>query len=79
MMTIDMVQRLPLSAGEGYLAIPFPGTKLWYNAQDKGLVGDDMDFSTLRYDWEPDNFVNISDLSVSQLMDTRQLLKEAFK
>lgn len=79
MMTVDMVQRLPLAAGEGYLAIPFPGTGLWLYAQNEGLVGDDMDFSMLKYDWDPDNFVNLSDLNTMQLVTARELFREAFK
>jgi radical SAM superfamily enzyme YgiQ (UPF0313 family) len=77
-MTIDMLKKMKLDAGEAYLAIPFPGTGLWKVAHKKGLVDDDMDFRRLRYDWGDDSVIVADKIDIERLKEFRQEFEGIF-
>ena len=66
--TFDFIARNrgKLSVSGLYLAVPLPGTELWKWAEDRGMVGETMDWSRLNlafgnpdFDW--DNFLYLND------------------
>ncbi len=48
--TLDLIERLSLDSGDAYLAVPYPGTKLWDHAQKENLVEANMPWRKFRLD-----------------------------
>ena len=59
--TLDMIAKLPINGGEAYLASPFPGTKFWDIAVQKGLVHKDMNWKDLSLGFDTDSPIIIND------------------
>ena len=48
--TLGLARRLPLDFAQFYCAVPFPGSRLYETAQEKGWLGSGVDFSHYRQD-----------------------------
>ncbi len=63
-----------------YTLTPFPGTKVWEYAREKGLVSEDMDWSRLNLftivDYDPKKYIHLSEhMSVDEFNHYVQIFK----
>ncbi|MCG2686227.1 B12-binding domain-containing radical SAM protein, partial [Candidatus Parcubacteria bacterium] len=49
--TLKFIKKSPLHSFDTYVLTPLPGTPVWEHAKEKGLVGQNMDWSTLDVDF----------------------------
>lgn len=54
METYNFIKNNPLDLVDIYVLMPFPGTPVWDYAEQKGLVSDNMDWSSLTSDFDAD-------------------------
>lgn len=54
METYNFIKNNPLDLVDIYVLMPFPGTPVWDYAKQRGLVSDNMDWSSLTSDFEAD-------------------------
>jgi radical SAM superfamily enzyme YgiQ (UPF0313 family) len=52
--TYDFIRRNPLSLVNIYVLTPLPGTPVWHQARERGLVSNDMDWDLLNISFELD-------------------------
>lgn len=57
--TIDFIEKSGVKVGETYTLVPYPATKVWDEALERGLVSDEMDWNRLKlyFDEAPDRVV----------------------
>lgn len=73
--TLRFIKKIKLDYFEVYVLTPFPGTPIWEDAQARGLVGENMDWSRLSVDFEA---VHETAVIVSEKL-TRAELWELFR
>ncbi len=61
MKTINFIKENPISSINICAVTPFPGTELWENAKQRGLVSDDMDWRKLEPHPAGKNFIMVND------------------
>ena len=67
--TLTFIRQNPLSEARTYLLTPLPGTPIWDEAQDRGLVSDDMDWDRLDLTENPGDKVVISENLTAEELD----------
>jgi len=68
--TYEFIRRNPLSLVNIYVLTPLPGTPVWQDARERGLVSDDMDWDRLNISFELD-WKNV--ILVSEAVSRREL------
>lgn len=65
--SLEFLRRIPLLKVGVFMLTPLPGTKVWREAEEMGLVSDDMDFGVLAMDKGPQRIVMAKNLTRKQL------------
>jgi radical SAM superfamily enzyme YgiQ (UPF0313 family) len=60
MQTLKFIKENKVDTVTLCVVTPYPGTELWYDAKERGLVSDDMDWSKLDLTPEAGNFIYLN-------------------
>lgn len=73
--TYRFIKKIPLYAGDVYIAIPFPATPYWNYAVQEGLVSNDMDFGRLTIKNDIKNLKNNDFIKMSKDVSCKDIIK----